>query len=793
MKVDKKIQDLLKQVADHFDQEDRAVRDRQLKDWRQLKLLWEGYSRIWFSEVAHDWRVWDENEANSENDQEFYDKPINIFRAYLESIIAALSIVIPAIKCYPDDAENTLDNTTAKAGDKIALLISRHNNVSLLWLRALYILCTEGMVACYTYPKEDDKYGTYEEDKYEDQEEEAYVCPFCKKNLPDEMFISRFEDEFNPGDAESPLHDAILNRGMKICPECASLLDSDLQKSKFTVPRLVGTTKKAKSRICMECYGGLFVKVPNYAMKQADIPYLIFSYETHYSNVLDRYPDLRNENNNGSKINFSGSGIYDPHEQWARLSTQYRGEYPENNVTVRNCWLRPSAFCILQEEDAKLLKEKYPDGAKIVLINDTYADSCNEKLDDCWTIMVDPMADYIHKRPMGSLLVNVQEITSDIISLALQTIEHGISQTFADPGVLNFDQYKQTEVLPGSVYPAIAKTGKAVSDGFFETRTATLSQEVLPFFQQIQGLGQTASGALPSLFGGQIEGSKTASEYSMSRAQALQRLQNTWKMLTMWWKDVFGKVIPMYIQELKEDEKSVERDEQGNFINVFIRIAELEGKIGRVELEANENLPVTWSQRKDTYMKLLETQNEKIIEALTQPENIKNLAEAIGLDDFVIPGQQDVEKQYEEIGLLIQSEPITEPPSEEAMMQAMAQGQDPMELPPVELPSIEPDFDLDNHQVEADTCRGYLIGSAGRILKTENPPGYQNVLLHMKAHLEAMKIKMMQDAQEQAQMQAQSQMQQLQLQQQMAEQLDPKAAAGTNQPLAEKENVATGQ
>src|SRR5258706_1165052 len=420
MKVDKKVQDLLKQVADHFDQEDRSVRERQLRDWRRLKLLWEGFSRVWYSEVAHDWRIWDDA-SSSDNDQEFYDKPINIFRAYLESIIAALSITIPGIKCYPDDADNPLDTTTAKAGDKIALLISRHNNVSLLWLHTLYIVCTEGMVACYSYPKEDKEYGTYEEKKYEDQTQEAYICPFCQSQLGDEIFTNKEKDEFMPDDMDSPLHDVIINKNMTICPECASLLDPELQKSKFVVTKLVGTTTKPKSRICMECYGGLYVKVPNYAMRQADIPYLIFSYETHYSNVLERYPDLRGTLFAEGKVGLSAGGMYDPYEQWARLPTQYRGEYPLNNVTVRNCWLRPSAFCILRQEDADLLKKHYPDGAKIVLINDYYADSCNESLDDCWTIMQDPMADYIHKQPMGSLLVNVQEITSDIISLALQT------------------------------------------------------------------------------------------------------------------------------------------------------------------------------------------------------------------------------------------------------------------------------------------------------------------------------------------------------------------------------------
>lgn len=42
---------------------------------------------------------------------------------------------------------------------------------------------------------------------------------------------------------------------------------------------------------------------------------------------------------------------------------------------------------------------------------------------------------------------------------------------------------------------------------------------------------------------------------------------------------------------------------------------------------------------------------------------------------------------------------------------------------------------MDNHQVEAAICKSWLISSAGRLAKKENPDGYKNVLLHMKAHL----------------------------------------------------------
>lgn len=745
MQPDQKIEDLLKTVANHFDKEDRSARERQLRSWRRLKLLWEGFSRVWYSEVAHDWRI-DEGDAESSNgDQSYYDKPINVFRAYLESIIAALSITVPAIKCYPDDADNSLDLSTAKAGDRISQLIYRHNNVPMLWLHALYVMCTEGMVACYSYVKEDESYGTYKEDKYEDSASESYTCPSCGE----------------------------VSETNTACPECDYDL-SNVESELTTTTRLISSEDKAKSRICMECYGGLYVKIPNSAMKQADIPYLIFSYETHYTNAVERYSNLKDKLTGNDKIGPSGGGMYDPYEQWARLSPQYKGEYPTENVTVRNSWLRPSAYNILgNQDDVDLLKKHYPKGVKVVLVNDEFAEACGECLDDCWTILYDPMSDYIHKQPLGSLLVNVQDITNDIISLTLQTIEHGISQTFADPTVLNFDKYRQSEASPGSIYPAIARSGKSVSDGFFETRTATLSAEVLPFFDQIQTLGQVVSGAQPSLFGGQLSGSRTASEYSMSRAQALQRLQNTWKTLTLWWKDIFTKVIPMYIEEVREDEKAVEIDEQGNFINVFVRKAELEGKIGRIELEANENLPITWSQRKDIYMQLLESQNPAVLEALASPENIKNLSESIGLDDFIIPGEADRQKQYEEIRELINSEPIIQPPDPAEVMMAIESGQVPPEE--MEVPSVEIDPELDNHDIEADICRTYLISEAGRLLKTENPVGYKNVLLHMKSHM--MQIKMAMMAQQQAA---------------VDESGSPSAPKqkGTSTPLAENDNVS---
>jgi hypothetical protein len=221
-------------------------------------------------------------------------------------------------------------------------------------------------------------------------------------------------------------------------------------------------------------------------------------------------------------------------------------------------------------------------------------------------------------------------------------------------------------------------------------------------------------------------GSETASQYSMSRAQALQRLQNTWKMFTIWWKEIFGKVIPAYIQEVKEDERNVERDADGNFINTFIRRAELEGKIGRVELEANENLPMTWNQQKDVIMQMLNSANPEILAVLGSPENLPIIREAIGLTDFYVPGEDDRNHQYDEIKLLLQSEPI--------------QTGDPM-MP--EVPSVEIDVMMENHQIEFEICRKWAISPAGQHAKMDNPSGYKNVLLHAQMHYQQNQMQMM--------------------------------------------------
>ncbi len=693
--ISEELQIALKTIIDQFDKEDRVTRDRQIRLWKKLNYYWNGITNIWYSEVAHDWRIFDSLE-------DYDEKRINVFRAYLESIIAALSSTVPSIKCKPDDADNINDVLTAKGGTKIAELVYDHIDAPLLWCKALFVYCTQGMIAAYNYTVEDAAFGSVDVAKYEDKEESITnsVCPNCGTQMNDtDEYDSSFTDHM-------------------LCDECNQLVLPQQQTSSVTVTRLTGVIKQPKARQMIEVNGGLYVKVPNWARSQKDIPYLAYCYETHYSNIYSRFPDLR------GKIDTTTSSN-DDYDRWGRLSPQYNEDYPNDTPTVRNWWLRPSAFEIITDEHIRhQLYKKFPNGCKSTWINEIFAASTDENLDDHWTLTFNPLSEYVHFDPLGLLLTSVQEITNDLISLELQTIQHGIPQTFADPSVLNFDSYRNTEATPGAIYPARAKGGKTLAEGFYTVSTATLSREVEPFANQIQELAQFVSGALPSLFGGTQPGSsRTAAQYSMSRNQALQRLQTSWKMINFWWKNTFAKVIPAYIKTMLEDERLVKEGPGDSFINVMIKKSELDGKIGSISIDSADEIPHSWGQVKDTIMQLIQTNNPQILEAIGSPDNLQVLSDSIGLSGFNLPGEDDREKQFEEIQLLLKSDPIQGPPN-------------PMTGQSEPMPSIMPELNIDNHKIEADICREWLVSEVGRQAKVENKKGYDNVALHLNIHIQ---------------------------------------------------------
>lgn len=669
-----------------YERDDEDAHGRFMNEALKGEKYWANEQHIYFDSTAGIFQAANDSPDGSQ------DYEVNIYRANGESIIAAMSASLPKITFYPDDAENPDDVTTAEAYLRIATLLQKHNKAPLLLIRALCILYNQHFVAAYNYNDKSFKYGFYEVEEKQQVPITSIqsVCPNCG----------------SPVQTESQL-----------CMECGMPYSApETFEQTDMVEQVVGITKEPKTRELLHVFGPMNVKIAPYVQELYDSPYLILKFERHPSLARNLFADIREKLEKSSAAN-TDEGI-DERRYRAEL---YRGEH-DHLDTWTMVWIRPWAFdrWDVNERYAPYFKENYPKGVSAIFVNGVLTDIKDEDLDDHWTITQNPLASYIYSEPIGKSGIPVQDATNELVNLSMETVKHGIPQTFADSQTLNFSEYKKSTISPGMVFPVQKPSGGGVGDGFFTTRTSTLSQEVKDLGEKLQQFGQLVTGAFPSIYGGVVQGSRTASEYAQSRAQALQRLATTWTMVKQFWADTLGKACTEYANNLAHDEKEVIK--QGDsFVNVWIRKAQLNGRIGKIEPEIDEQLPTSLSQQRDVLMRLIELNSPDINPVLLMPENSTLVKTALGIKELKVPGHDDRMKQLHEIQEMLQSGPIDQI-----------------------TPSIPIDETLDNHEIEATVCRDFLISEVGRDLRNTNPPAYANIYLHFMAHNQVVQMRLAQ-------------------------------------------------
>jgi hypothetical protein len=743
-------------VVRHFDIADKFTRDRQVRKWRKQMCYWDSLQFLWWSDIVHDWRTPDQAQddfvgsgVDIDVDPTLYAKVINIYRAHGEVIIAAMSSSIPKTMFPPDDADNPMDIMAAKAKSKLAELIQRHNYAELLLTKALFLLYNQGLVCAYNESYTSPEYGQVKTPINEDMTKtsRSYMCPNCASHLGTEDLGTKPIDQSGEvpqqDDSQEQAPNVLPTNNMAphtdvICPYCSDQYQQEVRvQPEFEdydelTSETTGWDVEDKCRELLTFWGPLNVKVPAWIRRIQDSPYLILETEEHFGKMQDIYEEIAEKIQPSSNL--------ERFDRAMRTPTTYAGDVPRDLVTVRRCWLRPWAFNVLggKMSDSTLegvagerirdLKEKFPKGCYVVIINDDIiAEAVEDKLDDHWTLTHHPLSDQIHAEPLGAPMMPVQEVTNELVNLELESIEHNIAEIFADSDTLNFDAYQKSEARPGMVFPVTKRPGEAIGNSFYSVTSGTLGKEVEVFANRLEKFAQFVVGSLPSVFGGQIEGgSNTAKEYEMSRAQALQRLSTTWRLITIWWGQVMGKAVNSYAQNMLEDEHYTEDKGGGSFMNVWIRKAHLTGKVGNAYVEASESLPVSWNEKRSMVMNMLTMNNPQLMAVMSDPENAGFIARVIGVPELYIPGDEDRNKQLMEIMQLIQEEPMEMP----------GMGVDPMTgQPPIqEQSSVQIDPDLDNHSIESEVCAVWLKSAVGQDMKQNKPAAYYNVLLHFKEH-----------------------------------------------------------
>jgi hypothetical protein len=684
-KLSKELQDCLKFLVDKYEKEDSWVRKQQLKLWKKNEEFWHGIQFVFWSESRQDWlsptmyKWFNQDEGREGVEGPFYDFVINIYKAHGEAIIAALSSQVPTIRFPPDDAEDDDDLLTSKTYAKIADLIQRHNQVKILQLMSFFTLWNQGLLAWYHAPKADKAFGTVNIENFKKQ----LSCEQCDKSFP-------VEDEED------------LTSGLHSCPDCGSPLETKTVLDSFQ--------ESPKSRVLIDFFGGLHVKVPYWARKQGDMSYLIKALDQPKPFLKSIFPHIADEIE-------SDDEDAQQYERMARTPSTFtsfsRADDNHDLATHRQCWMRTWAFEGLpkdKEEEKKELYKKFPNGAYVSFVGKKYAESRDEDMDKYWTLCKVGLSTYIHADAIGQPLIPLQESRNVLFNLTLETVEQGIGSQFADPRVLNFNVYSKHEARPGMIYPAKAREGQTLANSFYEVGRATLSREVGPFGEQIDKDSQFVVGSFPSLYGGPGEGnSRTLGEYQQSRTMALQRLSISWSFFTIAWAKLMERCVHLYVENMIDDEKYVVPDQtqKDKYVNVWIRKADLTGHVGEVEPEGADSFPVSTPQKQTLFFKLAELNNEFINAALFATPNRRIIADLLSFPDLAIPGEEQITKQAVEIADIIKEKPV--------------------QIDPL----------VDDNSIHIEMTRYFLAGARGIDLKKTNPQAFMMVEQHLQQHLMA--------------------------------------------------------
>ena len=789
----------LRELVRQYRMEGVAARRHEIRRIRQARLFWQGMQYAWWNENDMNWHLPYENPSG--NDRELEEMPryqfvTNFYQGFGLSFVAVLSQDVPSVRFYPQSFQSLVDIAAARAASDVAELIERNNHVEELLTAIGYFLWTDGKLGAYVrYVEDAQRFGFRDEEILEAVEVplgvDRWSCPECGKTGAGELRVTAEHGDQRSATSDQDQGDEVglgadgnnlppteaspaqlrhserslrseesLSSGTALpsvdfqCPECGTALgEKDLKKAeRVMVPRVAGVRRLANGQEVISIAGGLELNTPVWANEMHEFPYLQWQAEVHRAKLKAAYPWV------ADKIQSAPSmGAEDVYARVSRISVEQGiptvapGDALMNLITFDRTWLRPWAFCAVEDETIRAeLLSLFPEGCYVAFAGDVYCEARRESMDDHWRVLHALPGNGQNRPSVGDSLVQVQERYNALSNIQAETYEYGIPPIYADPQVLDFDAIANQTAEPAAHFPARARPGQPLAAGFFQPAPAQVPPDMIRHQQDLIGpVAQFLTGLFPAVFGGGMEDVKTASGYAMARDQAMGRLGLVWRRLKQFYADVMLLSVDCFRKNRPENVDVPLLGPDGMMDAKMIRIADLKGNIC-VHPEADETFPRLKSQQRGVLQQLFGLKDPVIQEALAEPANLGYIKNVLGLTELVIPGEDARNKQLREIQMLLGSAPLVVKKAGTSDERPVASGRgiprsadsarndNTFPDATVVLPSVPVDVLLDDHAVEFEECKRWASSEAGQTAKLTNPAGFANVRAHAEAHLKVL-------------------------------------------------------
>ncbi len=427
-------------------------------------------------------------------------------------------------------------------------------------------------------------------------------------------------------------------------------------------------------------------------------------------------------------------------------------------VTETTWWVRPSQYRDIPDPDLrKQMREMFADGMRLVFIGGEFAYCRNEKMDDCVVVLYSREGTGQNRRSIGSNNLVTQKVLNYDFNLAQRYLSN-VPRRVHDVGKINSEAITLQKDDPHKSFPVVRDAGEDVRTFFGTEELPGCPPELTAMLDTLTtGLPEVLDGASPSMFG-QDTNTDTVGGITIQRDQALQVFGTPYNAMTWGIAISCGKAAKW----AGKNRKGIASGMVPGVGRISVDFSALASGDAYCFPEADSGFPESEAEKEQRLQDAIDkSPNIPILgQSMLDPMNFEALNKVTKRFGIEISGTDSVRKQQEEFEVILKSEPVPNP----ALAQAQAQmqqhvqqaqtdpqaaqeaqspeGQQAMQqlqqavsqIPPlVSSVPVEQDASV-NHAIEAATCFNKINSPEGQKLKREQPPIFQNLMLHWQGH-----------------------------------------------------------
>jgi hypothetical protein len=438
--------------------------------------------------------------------------------------------------------------------------------------------------------------------------------------------------------------------------------------------------------------------------------------------------------------------------------TGFTSNATDRAVTETTWWVRPSQFRDIPDEGIrKMMRDLFKNGARIVFIGGEFAYIRNEKMDDCVIILYSRDGTGQNRRSIGSNNLVVQKILNYDFNLFNRYMTACVPRKMHDVNKIKSEAIQQQRNDPAYSMPVDRDANEDITNYTGIEQVPTPPAQLMDFIDSLtEALPTTLDGASPSMFGG-TDGTDTVGGITIQRDQALQVFGTPYNALT------WGIAI-----SCGNAAKWAGKNRQGNASGMVPGVGRISVDFAALATgdadcfpEADSGFPESEAEKELRLEKFIDSGGvPTVLAAAGDPMNFESANRATKRFGITIPGTDSVRKQQEEFEVLLKSAPQPNPVLIQAQVamqqsqehavtdpQAMLESQSPegqqamqqaqqaiAQIPPlVTSVPVEQNASV-NHVIEAAVCFNKINSPEGQKLKREQPPIFQNLMLHWQGH-----------------------------------------------------------